>query len=238
MPKRRLPALVLALTVVLAGCGDDSDSATDAGGSASTPAETSASASDSPSDDGTGPCQYDPDGSQSGEDVTPPPSNPTVTGQVEATMDTSVGAFQLTLDADGTPCTVNSFVSLAEQGYYDGTTCHRMTTQGILVLQCGDPTATGSGGPGYSFADELTGDETYPAGTLAMANAGPNTNGSQFFIVYGETPLPPSYTVFGSVDDATVATIEQVAQDGTDDANGSGDGAPNTAVDITTVTVG
>ena len=69
---------------------------------------------------------------------------------------------------------------------------------GIYVLQCGDPTGTGTGGPGYSFDDELTGDETYPAGTLAMANAGPNTNGSQFFIVYGDTPLPPNYTVFGT----------------------------------------
>jgi peptidyl-prolyl cis-trans isomerase B (cyclophilin B) len=149
-----------------------------------------------------------------------------------------VGAFNLTLDAQATPCTVNSFVSLAGQGYYDGTTCHRMTTEGILVLQCGDPTATGSGGPGYAFADELTGSETYPAGTLAMANAGPNTNGSQFFIVYGETPLPPNYTVFGSVDEATVGAIQQVAQDGTDDANGPGDGAPNTPVDIATITVG
>ena len=82
----------------------------------------------------------------------------------------------LTLDADEAPCTVNSFVSLAQQGYFDDTTCHRLTTtkeSGISVLQCGDPTGTGTGGPGYAFDDELSGSETYPAGTLAMANAGP-----------------------------------------------------------------
>jgi peptidyl-prolyl cis-trans isomerase B (cyclophilin B) len=126
-------------------------------------------------------------------------------------------------------------VSLADQGYFDDTQCHRMTTEGIYVLQCGDPTASGRGGPGYSFADELSGEETYGAGTLAMANAGPNTNGSQFFIVYDETPLSPDYTVFGSVDDATVDLIQGVADDGTDDQNGPGDGAPLTPVEISSV---
>ena len=129
-------------------------------------------------------------------------------------------------------------MSLAEQGYFDATECHRLTTAGIFVLQCGDPTATGSGGPGYSFADELTGEETYPAGTLAMANAGPDTNGSQFFIVYGDTQLPPAYTVFGTVDEAGVKLVEEVAAEGTDNANGQGDGAPNQAVEIESVTVG
>jgi peptidyl-prolyl cis-trans isomerase B (cyclophilin B) len=219
VPKRVLPVLALLLTASLAACGDDSDKATDSGGSGTT-------------------CRYVDDGSQSGKAVDPPPSTPSVTGQVHATMATSVGDFALTLDADTTPCTVNSFVSLAQQGYFDGTTCHRLTTEGILVLQCGDPTATGSGGPGYSFADELSGNESYPAGTLAMANAGPDTNGSQFFIVYGKTPLPPLYTVFGTVDDATVATVQKVAAAGTDGSNGPGDGAPVTPVDITSVKVG
>ena len=95
------------------------------------------------------------------------------------------------LDADAAPCTVNSFVSLAEQGYFDGTSCHRLTTRRPASPCCSAATrpAPARGGPGYSFADELTGEETYPAGTLAMANAGPDTNGSQFFIVYGDTPL-------------------------------------------------
>ena len=98
-------------------------------------------------------------------------------------------------------------MSLATQGYFDGTICHRLTTleeSGIAVIQCGDPSGTGSGGPGYTFADETTGDEKYTAGVIAMANRGPDTNGSQFFIVYDDSPLPPDYTVFGSIDDASL----------------------------------
>ena len=124
------------------------------------------------------------------------------------TIGTTVGDLEATLDREKTPCTVNSFVSLAEQGYFDDVKCHRMTTAGIFVLQCGDPSGTGSGGPGYSFGDELDGTETYGAGTLAMANAGPDTNGSQFFIVYADSELPPAYAVFGHVDDAAVATVD------------------------------
>ena len=236
MPKRLLPVLLILAATALAGCsGDDSSGTTAKDTSAASPT------ADRGAPHGTGDpvdttCDYPTDNAgPAAKQVDPPPAKPTVGGKVEATMDTSVGTFKLTLAADTAPCTVNSFISLAEQGYFDGTTCHRLTTEGILVLQCGDPTATGSGGPGYSFADELTGDESYPTGTLAMANAGPDTNGSQFFIVYGETPLPPSYTVFGTVDDATVAAITKVAQDGTDNANGQGDGAPNTPVDISFV---
>ena len=94
------------------------------------------------------------------------------------------------------------------------------------MLQCGDPSGTGSGGPGYSFADELDGSRP-TAGTLAMANAGPNTNGSQFFIVYDDSPLPPDYTVFGSVDDATVARSRRSPRPGPTPE--VGDGAPNDA---------
>ena len=150
------------------------------------------------------------------------------------TIKTNAGEIPATLDADATPCTVNSFVSLADQGYFDDTTCHRLTTQGIYVLQCGDPTATGSGGPGYSFEDELSGDETYEAGTLAMANAGPDTNGSQFFIVYDDSQLPPSYAVFGHVDDDGLAVVKEIAAKGTD--SGGPDGAPKEAVEIGSVT--
>ena len=93
--------------------------------------------------------------------------------------------------------------SLAHFAYFDDTPCHRLTTEGIFVLQCGDPTGTGTGGPGYSVADELSGEETYEAGTLAMANAGPNTNGSQFFIVTTDAApwLDGKHTVFGQVRD-------------------------------------
>jgi len=227
-----LPAALLALTF-LAGCGDD-DKATDDGSG------DDVAAAGAPDRQPTGVmCDYPEDGRGASKDVVPPPTDATVSGEVPVTFETSVGAFDAVLDADSTPCTVNSFVSLADQGYFDDTSCHRMTTEGIYVLQCGDPTEdpalAGTGGPGYSFADELSGDETYGAGTLAMANAGPNTNGSQFFIVYGETPLSPDYTVFGSVDEATVELIQGVADGGTDDQNGPGDGAPLTPVEISSV---
>jgi len=216
-----LAGLAIVVVLALAGCsGSDSDD-----GTASDPAPTSGTS-----------CTYT-EGGSAAKEVDPPPATATATGQVPVTISTSVGDLEAELDADATPCTVNSFVSLAEQGYFDGTSCHRLTTSGIAVLQCGDPTGSGSGGPGYSFPDELTGEETYPAGTLAMANAGPDTNGSQFFVVYGDTALPPSYTVFGHIDDAGVKVVSKVAEAGTDDAYGAGDGHPKTPVDITTVTV-
>lgn len=166
-------------------------------------------------------------------DVDAPPADPTVSGEITATLATSAGDIALTLDADRTPCTVGSFVSLAEQGYFDGTSCHRLTVEGIFVLQCGDPSATGMGGPGYRYADELDGTETYPAGTLAMANAGADTNGSQFFLVYEDTQLPPSYTVFGRMDAAGIQTVRDVAAGGL-----AADGvAPATPVTLTAVTL-
>ncbi len=131
---------------------------------------------------------------------------------------------------------MNSFLSLAEQGYFDDTPCHRLTTApaSISVLQCGDPSGTGMGGPGYSFDDELAGSETYPAGTLAMANAGPNTNGSQFFMVYADSTLAPDYTVFGQLDDAGLKVVQELGKLGT--ATGEPDGPPAKKVTITSVT--
>ncbi len=177
-------------------------------------------------------CTYNPDGSGTAE---VPPSEPVETETVEARIKTSVGTIPITLDASSAPCTVNSFISLAEQGYFGSTTCHRLTTSGIFVLQCGDPTATGAGGPGYSFADELEGTESYGKGTLAMANAGPNTNGSQFFMVYDDTTLAPSYTVFGSIAPAGLKVLAKVAKAGV--KGGGGDGTPKTTVRISSVTI-
>ncbi len=171
------------------------------------------------------------------KDVDPPDSEAVAEGTIPVTLASSVGELSLTLDAAAAPCAAHSLASLAEQGWFDGTRCHRLTTQGIFVLQCGDPTATGSGGPGYAFDDELTGEETYPAGTLAMANSGEDTNGSQFFIVYEDTQLSPLYTVFGTVDEATLETVREVAQDGTDEAYGTGDGLPLTEVAIESAAV-
>ena len=227
-----LPAALLALSFLVAGCGGDDgdDKATDPG---------SSDAADSPRPDRkpTGvECEYPASKNPASKAVDAPPADATVSGQVPVTFDTTVGTLNATLDADKTPCTVNSFVSLADQNFFNGTGCHRMTTSGIFVLQCGDPSETGTGGPGYAFADELDGSETYGPGTLAMANSGANTNGSQFFIVYDDSPLPPSYTVFGSVDDATVALVQGVADNGTNDANGPGDGLPNTPVELHKVT--
>ena len=116
-----------------------------------------------------------------------------------ATMKTSKGDITITLDPKKAPKTVNNFVFLSKQGYYDGLTFHRVIDG--FMIQGGDPTGTGSGGPGYSFEDELPAAGEYKIGSVAMANAGPNTNGSQFFIVTGPNgvSLPPNYSLFGQV---------------------------------------
>ncbi|WP_323185530.1 peptidylprolyl isomerase [Kitasatospora sp. NBC_01287] len=148
-----------------------------------------------------------------------------------ATLRTSQGAITFQALTAAAPCTTFSFRFLADADYYNRTHCHRLTTQGIFVLQCGDPTGTGSGGPGYSFNDENLTGATYPAGTVAMANAGPNTNGSQFFFVWKDTKLPPAYTPFGKVT-AGLDVLQKIAAAGEDDQNGPGDGFPTLPVDI------
>ncbi len=150
-----------------------------------------------------------------------------------ATLDTSCGKVTLSLDAAKAPHTVNSFAFLAGQQYFDHVKCHRLTTQGIYVLQCGDPTGSGSGGPGYQFADENLTGATYPAGTVAMANAGAGTNGSQFFLVYKDTQLPPNYTPFGKITGG-LDVLNNIAAGGVQ--GGTGDGAPNAAVVMNSVT--
>ena len=113
----------------------------------------------------------------------------------DATIRTNKGDIHLQLNPAEAPMTVNNFVALARDGYYDGVTFHRVVPG--FVIQGGDPTGTGSGGPGYKFQDEPV-KRRYRAGTVAMANAGPNTNGSQFFICLEDQPnLPPNYTIFG-----------------------------------------
>lgn len=232
MLKRLLPgAASVLLAFVLVGCGDDT--ASDA--SDFEPEYPLTTRDDGPT------CKYV-EGGEAAKDVDLPPDTGEVVGKASARIAAGVGDIDITLDAENTPCTVNSFVSLAEQGYFDDMACHRMTTKGIFVLQCGspvdDPQLAGSAGPGYSFADELTGKETYPSGTLAMANAGPNTNGSQFFLVYEDSQLPPAYTVFGTMSDDGVDVVKDVAKDGTDESNGPGDGVPNTEVRVSDVDFG
>jgi peptidyl-prolyl cis-trans isomerase B (cyclophilin B) len=139
---------------------------------------------------------------------------------------TSQGDITVKALTAAAPCTTNSFRFLIDHGYYNGTHCHRLTTQRLWVLQCGDPTGTGSGGPGYSFNDENLAGATYPAGTVAMANAGPNTNGSQFFFTWKDTKLRPDYTPFGVVTSG-MDVLQKIAAAGEDDQNSAGDGYPN-----------
>jgi peptidyl-prolyl cis-trans isomerase B (cyclophilin B) len=166
--------------------------------------------------------------------VSLPPATP-VKGTYQATVATNRGTIIINLLASKAPCTVNSFISLAGQKYFNATPCHRLTTKLIYVLQCGDPTGTGTGGPGYEFYSENLTGAKYPAGTVAMANSGqPNSNGSQFFLVYKNTNLPPSYTPFGTIVKG-LNIIQNVAKAGTD--NGSGDGHPKEKVQINSVTI-
>jgi len=150
----------------------------------------------------------------------------------------SFNSGDLSFDALTTkaPYTTYSFKYLAGKGYFNNTTCHRLVTSGIYVLQCGDPSGTGSGGPGYQFQDENLTGATYPAGTIAMANAGPGTNGSQFFIVYKDSPLPANYTPWGKVSSG-MDVVTKIAAAGEDDSNGQGDGKPKQPVTIKSVTI-
>lgn len=147
-----------------------------------------------------------------------------------AEMVTSKGAMTIALDAIGAPNTVNNFVFLARFHYFDGIFFHRVIPG--FVLQGGDPTGTGTGGPGYRFADELPRAGRYEVGSLAMANAGPNTNGSQFFVISGPdgVRLPPLYSLFGKV----VRGLDVVAKI---DALGTRSGSPTERVTIESVTI-
>jgi len=129
-----------------------------------------------------------------------------------AIVETNEGSFTIALDPARAPGTVNNFVNLARFKYFDDTECHRAIPN--FVVQCGDPTATGTGGPGYSFADELPEAGEYEIGSIAMANSGPDTNGSQFFVITGSdgAALPPNYTLFGQVTDGldVVAVLDSL----------------------------
>jgi len=195
-----------------------------------------------------GKCIYTASGTASRK-VSLPPAKPATAAKYVATIKTSRGTIVMDLLNSASPCTVGSFVSLASQKYYDNSPCHRLTTRGIYVLQCGDPTGTGSGGPGYGFNSEnLTSlkevtvanagkEALYPAGVVAMANSGrPDSNGSQFFLVYKDTHLPPSYTPFGIIVSG-LSVVQNVAKAGSDNANGSGDGHPKEKVQIESVTI-
>lgn len=206
---------------------------TSATASASDTASTSASASASPT---AAPISCTKPGTPRPDDKTYP-SAPPVPASLPTTLTlaTNCGDIVIALDPKA-PTTVSSEAFLASQGFYSSTSCHRLTTNVIYVLQCGDPRGNGTGGPGYTVPDEnlpAAGVANYPAGTVAMANAGPGTSGSQFFLVYQDTELPPDYTVWGRITSG-LDIVQGVAARGTADPNG--DGAPTQPVFIVSAT--
>ncbi len=150
-----------------------------------------------------------------------------------ATITTNKGVLIVNLDAKAAPLTVNNFVALARNKYFDGLSCHRIIP--AFVAQCGDPLGTGRGGPGYKIVDELPKAGAYKVGSLAMANSGPNTNGSQFFVITGASgaALPPSYSLFGLAVNSN-ATITALDAAGSSANNGI---PPKQAVTITSVVI-
>jgi cyclophilin family peptidyl-prolyl cis-trans isomerase len=228
---------ILLLTGVFGG-----DDASDAG-AASTP--SSGAAARTTNADGTVSCAYLPDetGNPNLKDVgTPPMPEATPTeGTGALVMSTGQGDLTLTLDRATAPCAAASFEYLASQKFFDGSPCHRLVNgEAFGVLQCGDPTGSGSGGPTYKFAEEVTPETTYPRGTIAMAKSGaPNSTGSQFFLCFTDTQLSPEYTAVGTVDEAGLAVLDQIAAAGNDGSMdpSPGGGAPNVPVTINSMTV-
>lgn len=225
-----LAVLFACLALVATGCGDKGTSDSKAS------KDTTATASPSTA---SGACQYLDSGQPPAKKVQKPPATPVAAGPVNVTIKTNFGDMTATLDGKTAPCAVNSFLSLSKQGYYDKTNCHRITSdkRGFHVLQCGDPTGTGRGDPGYRYAEELTGAENYKVGSLALANTGqPSSSGAQFFINYDKTRLPPSYTQFGQLTPAGLKVAQKAAKAGVKGKPDGYDGPPATKVTITGVT--
>ncbi|MFJ8809451.1 peptidylprolyl isomerase [Streptomyces sp. NPDC102490] len=242
--RMRNAAIASVLGVILIGSvalyttgvvlGDDDDSKTNASADVTPSASAPSKAPD--------PCEKPAEGKVKTQTWKKEPAM-TIDKSAQYTMKlaTTCGDIDIALKADAAPHTVNSFDFLAGKGFFDHTPCHRLTTNGIYVLQCGDPTGQGNGGPGYTIPDENLKDKslksnTYPAGTVAMANTGqPGSGGSQFFLVYQDSPLPPSYTPFGTISDKGMTVLKKIAKAG--ESTGQGDGAPNATVVIDKATV-
>lgn len=241
MRRPLLPLVATVTALVLAGCGQGEATfpGDEPDGSATTSAGTAADADPATLDCSPPPALPDDVPTFSQEDLPEPlPGDPAT---LTATLATNCGDIVLELDAAAAPQTVASFEFLAGQGYWDDSPCHRLTTEGIFVLQCGDPTGTGRGNPGYGYGIEnAPADGLYPPGTLAMARTqDPQSNGGQFFIVYEDTQLPVQgggYSVFGQVTEG-LEIVEAVAAQGgeSDDPNGS---APAQPISILSVDVG
>ncbi|GGF34756.1 hypothetical protein GCM10011519_05250 [Marmoricola endophyticus] len=230
MTVKTVPALALALAAAMLSTACSSEQS-DAG---SAPSSSSASP-------GKGGCAYVDSGQEAAKPVQKPPAEPTEKGDVPVDIATNFGDLSATLDGKTAPCAVNSFLSLARQGWYDDTSCHRITSdsRGFHVLQCGDPTGTGTGDPGYRFAEEVDADTSYEPGTIAMAKTTqPDTTGAQLFIVYDTTQLPAQYTVLGTLTPAGLAVAKKAAAAAVKGKPDGYDGPPATAVTVTGVTRG
>ncbi len=233
--------LVAGAVLLVTQLGDD-DTTTADGGSSQSPA----AAAESPvppvvNPDGTVTCDFARDGSDTDVGLPADAAAAPAQGTTTLAVATSAGDMTFTLDRTKAPCAASSFTHLASVGFFDGSPCHREVNQPTFgVLQCGDPTGTGQGGPGYRFYEEVTPETTYPRGTIAMANSGqPGSTGSQFFLCFVDTQLPPDYTPVGTVDEAGLAVLDQIAAAGNDGSfePAPGGGAPNTPVTLTSVTV-
>ena len=225
-----------------------SGTAAPATSTASAAAATSAATAAGPSGSGAVTAASNPCGSPPAKPASPkswptPPDFAVAAGKTwNLAMETSCGPIAITLDGAKAPKAVSSTIFLARNAFWDGTPCHRLTTAGIYVLQCGDPTGSGSGGPGYSYGpvENAPADNVYPAGTVAMARQGGNGNsmGSQFFLVYKDSTIPSDnaggYTVIGKIVGG-LDVVEKVAAGGV--AGGASDGAPTRAISITSTTV-
>ena len=178
-----------------------------------------------------------------------PTTSPDYKSAYTATINTNLGKISINLLNSKATCTVNSFVHLAESNFFNGSQCHRVAdSQGLYMFQCGDATVRasqtlsctsttlGTGGPGYSFSDENLTGATYKAGTVAMANSGTNTNGSQFFLVFKDTSLSPAYTPFGTITSG-LDILQKVANAGTSCTYSAGGGVPKEKVVINSVTI-
>ena len=238
-------AVVVVAALVITGVFSSDDSSNDAAGGSSSSAVPTDSAAPTTNADGTISCNYLPDdsGNPNLKDVGTPPTPEATPTQGTATllMSTTQGDLTLTLDKTKAPCAAASFAYLASQKFFDGSACHREVNQPTFgVLQCGDPTGSGSGGPSYKYAQEIPDGTTYPRGTIAMANTGqPNSTGSQFFLCFVDTQLSPDYTPVGTVDEAGLAVLDKIAAAGNDGSfeAQAGGGAPNLPVTINTMTV-
>jgi cyclophilin family peptidyl-prolyl cis-trans isomerase len=232
----------LALAAGLSACGGGGDGSADAGGGAAATATASTDVA-AP----RGGTVTNADGDTCSADAPPAPADPKTydapppmtidrSKTYTATIATSCGDIVIRLDPTAAPRTVNNFVFLAREGFYDGLTFHRVVPG--FVIQGGDPAGDGTGGPGYTFADELP-DDGYPEGSVAMANSGPGTNGSQFFIVTGDASfLPNSYSRFGTVTKGlgVAKTIERFA-DPTADPGDPASQVPTATIWIDEVTI-